>query len=64
VPKQNFIGGEWVDAADGATDKVVGPATGEVLDEVAASGAAEADAAVAAAAAAFENWRRTPPRER
>jgi 1-pyrroline dehydrogenase len=64
VSKQNFIGGDWVDAADGATDKVVAPATGEVLDEVAASGAADADAAVAAAATAFEDWGRTTPRER
>ncbi len=53
---ENFIGGQWVPAADGATDKVLNPATGEVLAEVASGGAADADAAVAAATAAFETW--------
>ena len=61
---ENFIGGQWVPAADGATDEVVNPATGEVLAEVASGGAADADAAVAAATAAFETWGATTPRER
>ncbi|MEX2253924.1 MAG: gamma-aminobutyraldehyde dehydrogenase [Acidimicrobiia bacterium] len=64
MAKQNFIGGAWRDASSGATDKVVNPATGEVLDEVASSDAADVDAAVAAAAAAFEEWERTTPRVR
>ena len=64
MAKQNYIGGKWVDAKDGATDKVVNPATGEVLDEVAASGAADVDAAVAAAKQAFEAWSATTPRQR
>jgi 1-pyrroline dehydrogenase len=64
VAGQNFIGGQWCDARDGATDDVVDPATGEVIEQVASSGAADADAAVAAAAAAFETWGRTTPRER
>ena len=34
MAKQNFIGGTWRDAKSGATDEVVNPATGEVLDEV------------------------------
>ena len=61
---QNFIGGQWCDAQDGATDDVIDPATGQVIDQVASSGAADADAAVAAAATAFETWSRTTPRER
>jgi len=64
MARQNFIGGKWQDAKSGATDKVVNPATGEVLDEVASSDAADVDAAVATAAAAFEEWSRTTPRAR
>jgi 1-pyrroline dehydrogenase len=62
--RRNFIGGEWVEAADGRADRVVDPATGETLAEVASSGAADVDAAVGAAAAAFETWAATPPGER
>jgi 1-pyrroline dehydrogenase len=64
MAKQNFIGGAWRDARSGATDKVLNPATGEVLDEVASSDAADVDAAVAAAAGAFDEWARTTPRAR
>jgi 1-pyrroline dehydrogenase len=64
VPHQNFIGGAWVAAADGATDPVLNPATGEVLAEVASSGADDAEAAVAAAHEAFQTWGHTTPRER
>jgi 1-pyrroline dehydrogenase len=64
VARQNFIGGKWCDADGGATDEVLNPATGEVIDEVASSGAAVAEAAVDAAHAAFEQWGRTTPRER
>jgi 1-pyrroline dehydrogenase len=64
VARQNFIGGEWRDASDGATDVVLNPATGEVIEEVASSSASDADAAVDAAYAAFEAWGRTTPRER
>ncbi|MGZ4717086.1 MAG: aldehyde dehydrogenase family protein, partial [Acidimicrobiales bacterium] len=61
---ENFIGGEWVAAKDGATDAVLNPATGEVIAEVASSGAADAEAAVNAAHEAFQTWGRTTPRER
>jgi 1-pyrroline dehydrogenase len=64
VAQQNFIGGAWVPAADGAVDEVLAPATGEVLAEVASSGAADVDAAVAAASTAFVEWGATTPRER
>ena len=46
MPDQNFIGGSWRDARDGATDEVVNPATGEVLAKVPSSGAEDVDAAV------------------
>jgi 1-pyrroline dehydrogenase len=64
MAKQNFIGGKWVDARSGATDKVVNPATGEVLDEVPASDAVDVDEAVQAAQQAFGEWSATTPRQR
>ena len=64
MPKQNFIGGTWRDAKSGATDKVVNPATGEVLDEVASSDAADVVDAVDAAKGAFAEWSATTPRQR
>jgi 1-pyrroline dehydrogenase len=48
----------------GATDIVINPATGTPLGEVPSSDAADVDVAVQAAAAAFESWSRTTPRER
>jgi 1-pyrroline dehydrogenase len=60
----NFIGGEWRPAADGATDDVVNPATGEVIGTVPASAAADVDAAVGAAQSAFPAWAALTPRER
>ncbi len=64
MPHQNFIAGRWVDAQDGATDTVLNPATGEAIATVPASGAADVDAAVAAAKAAFNGWRTATPRAR
>jgi 1-pyrroline dehydrogenase len=64
VHHENFIGGAWAPAKDGATDEVLNPATGEVLAEVASGGAPDADAAVAAASIAFESWALSTPRER
>ena len=61
---RNFINGEWVDAADGRTTAVTDPSTGEQYAEAALSGAADVDAAMAAASAAFESWRNTTPSER
>ncbi len=65
MPDQNFIGGEWVAAASGATDAVLDPATGRSLAEVASSDKADVDAAVSAAAAAFAGeWGQTTPGDR
>src|SRR5277367_4452085 len=60
----NFINGEFVPAADGATDAVINPATGEEYARAASSGAADVDRAVAAAKSAFETWGKTTPAER
>ena len=64
MPHQNFINGQWRDALDGATDAVLAPATGETIADVPSSGAADVDAAVEAAATAFETWGRMTPRGR
>ena len=58
------IGGERVDAAEGATFAVVNPATGETIAEVAEGGPQDIDRAVAAARAAFPAWRAVMPRDR
>jgi len=59
-----LIGGEWVPAASGETIPVINPATGETIMNVPRGAAADVDAAVAAAAAAFPAWRDTSPTHR
>jgi betaine-aldehyde dehydrogenase len=61
---RNFVGGELVDAADGRTSDLVNPATGEAFGTAPLSGAADVDAAMAAAGTAFDSWRDTTPAER
>jgi len=61
---RNLVGGEAVEAADGATIDLVDPSTGEVFATSPRSGAADVDAACRAAADAFETWRDTTPSER
>ncbi|UGY93854.1 gamma-aminobutyraldehyde dehydrogenase [Streptomyces gobiensis] len=58
---RNYIDGEFRDAADGRTTEVVDPATGETYATAALSGAADVDAAMAAAEAAFPAWRDATP---
>ncbi len=64
MPDLNLIGGEWRAAADGATDAIIDPATGETIGLVPSSSAADVDAAVQAAAAAFDAWAGLTPRAR
>ena len=64
MARELFIGGAWVPAAGGATDTVVDPATGGVIEEVASADAADVDDAVAAAAEAFPEWAGLTPRAR
>jgi len=61
---QNFIGGEFVDPADGATEDVINPATTEVIAEAPLSGEEDVNRAVAAAKSASEGWAATTPGER
>lgn len=60
-----LIDGRWVDAVGGGTLPVVDPSTGAVFAQVAAGGAADVDAAVAAARRAFDGpWGATKPAQR
>ena len=61
---KNFINGQQVDAADGRTTPVVNPVTGEQYATAPLSGGADIDAAMGAAATAFESWRDSTPSER
>ena len=62
-PCPNFIGGEWIESK-AAGSPVHNPSTGEVISHCPTGGAAEVNAAVEAAAAAFPGWWETPPTER
>jgi betaine-aldehyde dehydrogenase/aminobutyraldehyde dehydrogenase len=59
-----FVDGAQVAAADGATEPVISPATGEQIATVALGGAADVDRAVDAAARAFDSWSATTPGKR
>jgi 1-pyrroline dehydrogenase len=61
---QNFVGGEWVDAAEGGTAEIVNPATGETIAEVPEGTQADVDRAVEAARKAWPEWRDATPAER
>ena len=63
TPCPLFIGGEWIKSRLSSTP-VYNPSTGDVIAECPAGGAAEVNAAVEAAAAAFPAWRDTPAVER
>lgn len=63
APCPFFIGGEWLQPARPATP-VFNPSTGDLIAECPAGTAADVDAAVQAAAAAFPAWMETPAVER
>ena len=65
VPARNWIGGAWREAAGTpASQPVPNPRWGRPMSTVQLSGAADVDAAVAAARAAFPAWRDLPIRDR
>ena len=64
VVLQNFVDGEFVDAAGVGRLDVVHPGTGERVAVSPVSDASDVDAAMAAAASAFRTWGRTTPGER
>ncbi|MEA2346506.1 MAG: betaine-aldehyde dehydrogenase [Thermoleophilaceae bacterium] len=61
---QNFIDGQSVDAAGGATEEILNPATGEAMATAPLSTEEDVNRAVAAAKAAFDGWAGTTPGER
>jgi aldehyde dehydrogenase (NAD+) len=61
---RNYVGGEWVESATGATVETHNPATGETVARVQQSNGADAERAVEAAVAASDDWADTPGPER
>ena len=58
---QMYIGGKWVDAANGKTFDDMNPYTGEVYAKIPAGKREDAKRAIDAAQAAFPEWAATPP---
>jgi len=65
-PIRMFIGGQWVEAADGGTFETCDPGDGSPLATVAEGRSVDIDRAVAAGQKAFEqaDWARLPVKER
>ena len=61
---QNFINGKSQPASSGQTSEIINPATGVAYATAPVSGAADVDVAMAAASAAFVDWRDSTPSER
>jgi betaine-aldehyde dehydrogenase len=61
---RNFVNGQFTEAASGVVSEVVDPSTGEAYATAPVSGGADVDAALRAAAAAFEGWRDATPADR
>lgn len=61
---ENFIGGKRVATTSGNSQSVFNPASGESIDELGLSSAAEVNAAIDVAVAAFPAWSNTPPLKR
>ena len=61
---QNFINGKSQPAASGQTSEIINPATGVAYATAPVSSAADVDVAMAAASAAFVDWRDSTPSER
>ncbi len=61
---ENFVGGQRIAAESEAATEIIDPSTGDAIALAPDSGAADVDAAVRAAAAAFSGWRDRTPSER
>ncbi|MFD1951521.1 aldehyde dehydrogenase family protein [Sphingomonas arantia] len=61
---ENFIGGRMIGTADGSFGIKLDPRTGDEMEHVAYSGAAEVSRAIETADLAFEAWRDMRPSER
>lgn len=60
----NFIDGKEQPAADGASEPIENPATGETIANAPLSGQVDVDAAVSAAKKAFDGWSGATPADR
>ena len=60
----NYINGLWQNSTAKQFADVINPATGETMAQVPLDGEADVAVAIESAAAAFPEWRRTPPEER
>jgi aminobutyraldehyde dehydrogenase len=63
MERQLLIGGRF-EAGQGAGERIINPRNGQLIIEVPEASDAQVDAAVGAAAGAFESWSRTTPAER
>ena len=61
---RNLVGGELVDAVEGATREILNPANGEVIGRVPEGTQADVERAMSAARAARIGWRDTTPAQR
>src|SRR3954463_15361717 len=61
---KNFVGGEWVDAVEGATMDVINPATGEKIAEVPRGSEADVQRAIDEANKVLPEWLDSTPGER
>jgi acyl-CoA reductase-like NAD-dependent aldehyde dehydrogenase len=61
---QLIIGGESCNASDGGTSEIRNPATGELVDRVAAAAQQDINRAIDAAESALKSWSRVPPARR
>src|SRR3989304_3776771 len=57
---KNYVDGTWVPARSAQVMESLNPATGEVLGLVPKSGPEDVEAAVQAAARAYQSWRKVP----
>ena len=66
LPKQRgaYYGGKWHEPKGGRAIEQTNPGTGDSLGKAADCGTDDIDAAVAAAKAAYKEWKRVPPLER
>ena len=61
---QAYLGGQWIEAAGGATLPVLDPASGEQFATVPALGVGEAQRAISAASSAWPDWRARTAKDR
>jgi len=64
TPRGFYIGGRWVEPAEGKSFASINPSNMETLAEVPSAGDVDVDTAVQAAKAAFKDWSRVPIKER